>query len=265
LKLHPLLKQDSAAASEVYVTPPFGRGEACIKCDGLAIRLGLCGDHYREWMQQIWEGLVRDGQTRPIPPCWQKDENAWREYQVLARAAMRKLRSHCADCLPEFKNKSLANGTCNRPETIFVMRRLENREPEMVGLNRDFPLAFLRACRGSGDEIIHDAPRVAKNAVLAAVRAEIMRPGQQTDDEEQTEGDGELLPPLASLSEGELVAAAGGGDATPPEAGVASDDGGAAEGDRREPPYPFCCHPDKCIEAGRCERRVGGELRCCAD
>lgn len=32
-----------------------------------------------------------------------------------------------------------------------------------------------------------------------------------------------------------------------------------------KPPYPFCCHPDKCIPTGRCERRVGGELWCCAD
>jgi hypothetical protein len=33
----------------------------------------------------------------------------------------------------------------------------------------------------------------------------------------------------------------------------------------KQPPYPFCCHPEKCIPTGRCERRVGGELHCCAD
>jgi len=32
-----------------------------------------------------------------------------------------------------------------------------------------------------------------------------------------------------------------------------------------KPEYPFCCHPEKCIAAGRCDRRVGGELHCCAD
>jgi hypothetical protein len=32
-----------------------------------------------------------------------------------------------------------------------------------------------------------------------------------------------------------------------------------------KPPYPFCSHPEKCCATGRCERRVGGELRCCAD
>lgn len=32
-----------------------------------------------------------------------------------------------------------------------------------------------------------------------------------------------------------------------------------------EPPYPFCCHPEKCCATGRCERRVGDEPRCCAD
>jgi hypothetical protein len=33
----------------------------------------------------------------------------------------------------------------------------------------------------------------------------------------------------------------------------------------KQPPYPFCCHPEKCCATGRCERRVGGELHCCAD
>lgn len=32
-----------------------------------------------------------------------------------------------------------------------------------------------------------------------------------------------------------------------------------------QPPYPFCCHKDKCIASGRCERTVNGEPRCCAD
>jgi hypothetical protein len=32
------------------------------------------------------------------------------------------------------------------------------------------------------------------------------------------------------------------------------------EGRPKQPPYPFCCHPEKCIPTGRCERRVGGEL-----
>lgn len=32
----------------------------------------------------------------------------------------------------------------------------------------------------------------------------------------------------------------------------------------RKPPYPFCSHPDKCIN-GRCERTVKGEPWSCAD
>lgn len=32
-----------------------------------------------------------------------------------------------------------------------------------------------------------------------------------------------------------------------------------------KPPYPFCCHAEKCIAAGRCERTVKGERWCCAD
>lgn len=36
-------------------------------------------------------------------------------------------------------------------------------------------------------------------------------------------------------------------------------------GEPPKPPYPFCCHAEKCIASGRCERRVGGELHCCAD
>jgi hypothetical protein len=38
-----------------------------------------------------------------------------------------------------------------------------------------------------------------------------------------------------------------------------------ARQEAQKPPYPFCCHPDKCCATGRCERRVGGELWCCAD
>lgn len=33
----------------------------------------------------------------------------------------------------------------------------------------------------------------------------------------------------------------------------------------KNPPYPFCNHPEKCIPSGRCERTVGGERWCCAD
>lgn len=32
-----------------------------------------------------------------------------------------------------------------------------------------------------------------------------------------------------------------------------------------QPPYPFCCHKEKCIASGRCERTVNGEPWCCAD
>lgn len=182
--------------------------EGCIKCDGLAVRLGLCADHYREWMDEVWEELLLEGGDRQCPPCWSGDHAAWREYQILARAANRKFRSHCTDCLPAFKNKSLAAGKCNRPETIFVMRRLENREPELVGLNRDFPLAFYRACRGRDGEIVHDAPRVAKSAALAIVRAQLA--GREVEGLALPEDelmDGGLLPPLASMVSGELAAA----------------------------------------------------------
>lgn len=41
--------------------------------------------------------------------------------------------------------------------------------------------------------------------------------------------------------------------------------GGLEAMQKRRAPYPFCCHPEICIDSGRCERRVNGELQCCAD
>lgn len=33
----------------------------------------------------------------------------------------------------------------------------------------------------------------------------------------------------------------------------------------RKAPYPFCSHPEQCIKAGRCDRKIHGEPWCCAD
>lgn len=164
--------------------------EYCIKCDQPAIRLGLCATHYAEWIDDVYEREVAaKGRVRPIPPCWSGDARAWVEYQVLAVASSQKFRSHCTDCMPHFKNAMIEDGRCNRPETIFVIRKLEMREAELVGLNRDFPLAFKKAVRGRDGQVVQGAdPKDIFEALQLAKQA-----GAEPKDKEEWVN---VLPPL---------------------------------------------------------------------
>lgn len=112
---------------------------------------GYCKPHFLEEINARHERLTHQGKTRPKPECF-PSEAQWREYEVFSLDApdsrLQKAEP-CNDCTPDYRARMAANGSCGRPETVFVRRR-----GAVEGITAERYTRWHKACRGEVGPVV---------------------------------------------------------------------------------------------------------------
>lgn len=129
---------------------------------------GYCSKHYSEAIDAIHDKLTKRGVTRPTPKCF--TDRQWKEYEVHSldtpsNTNRKGYANPCMDCTPEHKREMRAEGRCDHPETVFIVRK-GREENDIEGINSDTFPTWERACRGNLGPVVELPPIEAR---LAAV------------------------------------------------------------------------------------------------
>lgn len=108
------------------------------------------------------EQTQEQNQEDERPECFESDEQ-WGQYQLLWRlsqgmAAVR----FCTDCLPEYRDRMIAEGRCAHPETVFV-----HNGGEVIGVNGDRWSTWLGAISGTRGPVVSPPARIVRDKFIA--------------------------------------------------------------------------------------------------
>lgn len=99
------------------------RTEGCKRSAGV---FSVCKEHEERELRVAYLKMVRDGQVQHLaPPCFGSDQE-FREYAVAFKLSQPSevgkqfYVDPCRDCTPVYRDKMIAAGRCQHPETVFI-------------------------------------------------------------------------------------------------------------------------------------------------